>query len=284
MKNTTWHTADKIRELLEKACRVSAGTVSTIRWAASDLTVSISTPGSTNPRFKTYHDLAHQAVDEIKWRLPLAVKKVKHSKGAFEAESGEPVIVVEFGNAFVPGQDHVKGEFQNFVANVSSSLFDGGCIALDGNGGKRIKPPVFVHIGHEGRKLHDCKCTVTLETVLHEFGHALGLMEHFEGFENEGDAISRGLWDVLATLYTHPPGTAITSELVVCRARGYYRVTRKLTSVLEQLRRKWSGERIRTSGLYVPNNEDRIRDRSVASTDTEQRGQTFGNKKAKTIF
>ncbi len=47
---------------------------------------------------------------------------------------------------------------------------------------------------------------VTQDIVTHEFGHALGLGNHFDGF-GSGASISRAFWDVLATLYANPVRT-----------------------------------------------------------------------------
>jgi hypothetical protein len=52
--------------------------------------------------------------------------------------------------------------------------------------------------------------------VVHEFGHALGLANHFNGF-GIGDSTSTAFWDVLATLYGNPQST-ISQILLVRRA------------------------------------------------------------------
>lgn len=53
--------------------------------------------------------------------------------------------------------------------------------------------------------------TATEKCIIHEFGHALGLMNHFPGFndgkESVGSPISEHFWDVLKTLYSYAPKT-----------------------------------------------------------------------------
>ena len=51
------------------------------------------------------------------------------------------------------------------------------------------------------------KCTASLEIVIHEFGHALGLGNHFSGF-GSGDAVSPSFWQVLYILYHNEVGTS----------------------------------------------------------------------------
>jgi hypothetical protein len=66
--------------------------------------------------------------------------------------------------------------------------------------------PVFVNLGNG-------HCDVTQDMVTHEFGHALGLANHFKGF-GTGDAISPAFWDVLATLYGNPQSTTAQNLIV----------------------------------------------------------------------
>jgi hypothetical protein len=50
-------------------------------------------------------------------------------------------------------------------------------------------------------------CKASLDRVIHEFGHALGMGDHYDGFrEGEGE-VSPLFWNVLATIYANAPGT-----------------------------------------------------------------------------
>ncbi|MFC5399989.1 hypothetical protein [Undibacterium jejuense] len=66
--------------------------------------------------------------------------------------------------------------------------------------------PVYVNLGNG-------HCDVTQAIVVHEFGHALGLANHFKGF-GIGDSNSTAFWDVLATLYGNPQSTTAQNLLV----------------------------------------------------------------------
>jgi hypothetical protein len=49
-------------------------------------------------------------------------------------------------------------------------------------------------------------CKASVNRVIHEFGHVMGLGRHFSGYE-EGDENSPLFWNVLATMYANAPGT-----------------------------------------------------------------------------
>jgi hypothetical protein len=68
------------------------------------------------------------------------------------------------------------------------------------------------------------------ECIVHEFGHALGLGTHFPGFGDDAGEISEHFWNVLRTLYDHPPGTNKADIIVV-----------PTTSAFETLRMSLSG-------------------------------------------
>lgn len=114
---------------------------------------------------------------------------------------------VSYDTAYVPsGYTATSG----FCANVSTGPRLGNVMVPDSdNGVATIR--VYINLGN-GR------CDVTDDIVTHEFGHALGLGEHFDGFGANGSApISSTFWDVLATLYGNPRSTQAT-ELIVKRA------------------------------------------------------------------
>lgn len=86
-----------------------------------------------------------------------------------------------------PNQEHPNDRLYNSLGELNGLLW----INIDAEDGK--SPPASE------------KC------ILHEFGHALGLMNHFPGFndgkDSVGPPISEHFWDVLKTLYSHTPKT-----------------------------------------------------------------------------
>lgn len=58
--------------------------------------------------------------------------------------------------------------------------------------------------------LDNSGCTASNEMTIHEFGHALGLGDHFEGFGS-----APVFWATLKTLYNNAPGTAKADVQVV---------------------------------------------------------------------
>ncbi len=64
-----------------------------------------------------------------------------------------------------------------------------------------IDAVLYVHIGAPA-----CENEIDLDLVIHEFGHALGMGPHFDGFGN-GPAIDGNFWNVLYNLYNNPTGT-----------------------------------------------------------------------------
>jgi len=84
----------------------------------------------------------------------------------------------------------------------------GNVIQPDSQNGIKSNP-VYVNLGNG-------HCDVTQAIVVHEFGHTLGLANHFNGF-GIGNSTSMVFWDVLATLYGNPQST-IAHNLLVRRA------------------------------------------------------------------
>lgn len=56
-------------------------------------------------------------------------------------------------------------------------------------------------------------CIASPDVVIHEFGHAMGMGPHFQGF-GIGSAISPDFWSVLDTIYSNPIGTTLANILV----------------------------------------------------------------------
>ncbi|MEM1260413.1 MAG: hypothetical protein AAGH81_17950 [Bacteroidota bacterium] len=64
-----------------------------------------------------------------------------------------------------------------------------------------IDTVLYVHIGAP-----TCDNEIDLDLVIHEFGHALGMGAHFEGF-GLGPAVDENFWNVLHTIYNNRAGT-----------------------------------------------------------------------------
>lgn len=62
-----------------------------------------------------------------------------------------------------------------------------------------INTKLYVNIGSSS-------CDARLNIAIHEFGHALGLGEHFDGF-GKGAVINDNFWKVLLTIYENNAGT-----------------------------------------------------------------------------
>lgn len=114
-------------------------------------------------------------------------------------------IQVSYGTSYVPPG---ATNYSSYCANVSTGPNLGNVIQPDNLNGIGTNV-VYLNLGN-GR------CDVTQDIVTHEFGHALGLSNHFNGFGN-GPAISTAFWDVLSTLYGNPQAT-ITGNIAVKRA------------------------------------------------------------------
>lgn len=65
-----------------------------------------------------------------------------------------------------------------------------------------INTVLYVHIGAQS-----CQNPIGIDLVIHEFGHALGMGAHFEGF-GFGPAVDGNFWNVLHTMYNNPTGTS----------------------------------------------------------------------------
>lgn len=119
--------------------------------------------------------------------------------------TNENFIQISYGTSYVPPG---TTDYQAYCANVSEGPGVGNMILPNSEYGIGSNP-VFVNLGNG-------HCDVTQDMVTHEFGHALGLANHFKGF-GTGDAISPAFWDTLATLYGNPQSTT-AQNLIVRRA------------------------------------------------------------------
>jgi len=112
---------------------------------------------------------------------------------------------IAYGASWVPPG---SSDYAAYCANVATGPNTGSMIMPDSQNGI-ASSPVYINLGNG-------HCNVTQDIVTHEFGHALGLANHFYGF-GDGPSNSPKYWDILATLYGNPPSTTETG-LVVKRA------------------------------------------------------------------
>jgi hypothetical protein len=126
------------------------------------------------------------------------------------AVSGVPAaggyVRVSYLTAFVPSG---STDYASFCSNVSTGPSASNPVPPSSPSGERNQAVAWVNLGNG-------HCDVSQDIVSHEFGHALGLNNHFQGF-GYGPPTSSAYWDVLATLYGNPLLTP-AAKLVVRRA------------------------------------------------------------------
>lgn len=176
----------------------------TWHWSGSPARpVMVYVPQPGNRTEQEYASKVNQSISQINNKLAGAL--------VLEAVTAIPrsgnYIRVSYDTAYVPPG---STNYSSFCANVSTGPRLGTPISPDRNNG--IAAPVYLNLGN-GR------CNVSQDIVTHEFGHALGLANHFDGFgANNTPPISSEFWDVLATLYGNPRSTP-ASDLIVKPAR-----------------------------------------------------------------
>lgn len=103
-------------------------------------------------------------------------------------------------------------DYASYCANVATGPNTGSMIVPDASN-SISSGPVYVNLGNG-------HCNVTQDIVTHEFGHALGLANHFASFGDAPvNAWTSAYFDVLATLYGNPQSTS-AANLVVKRAKN----------------------------------------------------------------
>lgn len=176
----------------------------TWRWPSTPnqhVLVYIPVPASGNTTEQDYASKAQNAITQINTKLRNLL--VLEPVSAMPANGN--FIQVGYGTSFVPVG---STDYQSYCANVSEGPNMGNLIQPDSQNGIKSNP-VYVNLGNG-------YCEVTQAIVVHEFGHALGLANHFNGF-GIGDSTSTAFWDVLTTLYGNPQST-IAQNLLVRRA------------------------------------------------------------------
>ncbi|WP_139131221.1 hypothetical protein [Pseudomonas sp. ENNP23] len=138
---------------------------------------------------------AIQAMDEIERQMGFEV----FDRTSIEALPDDQIkrgIIVSVGTAFVAPDMRAA----DAKGNVSSQP----------NSGAWSLPPTIARGLLDSRLYVNIDGPVSkasLEVVIHEFGHALGMGEHYLGFGDSRHVISPRFWSVLRTLYANEPGT-----------------------------------------------------------------------------
>lgn len=174
----------------------------TWRWPATPaqhVLVYIPAATSGNATEQDYATKASAAIDLINSQLSGLL--------VLEATATAPMtgnfIQVSYGTAYVPAG---STDYQSYCANVAAGPKLANVIGPDSQNGIATSP-VYLNLGNG-------HCNVTQDIVTHEFGHALGLANHFDGFGGDGPSISTAFWDTLATLYANPQSTTASSLVV----------------------------------------------------------------------
>lgn len=175
----------------------------TWRWSdtpSRHITVYIPTPAAGDTTAQDYAAKASTSValfnTKLAGLLVLDTTNTLPTSGKF--------IQVSYGTSYVLPR---STDYAAYCANVATGPSTGSMIMPDNQNGI-FSNPVYINLGN-GR------CNVTQEIVTHEFGHALGLANHFDGF-GTNDTSSTAFWDVLATLYSNPQST-VAANLTVKR-------------------------------------------------------------------
>lgn len=177
----------------------------TWRWPSTPtqhVLVYIPTPAIGNVTEQDYATKTQSAITQINSKLTglIIIEPVS------SIPSSGQYIKISYGTSYVPAG---VTDYQSYCANVATGPSIGNVIQPDSTNGINANP-VYINIGNG-------HCAVTQDIIAHEFGHALGLANHFNGFGGSGPAISTAFWDVLATLYNNPQAT-IANNIIVRRA------------------------------------------------------------------
>lgn len=180
----------------------------TWRWPGTPdrhIAVYLPTPAAGNATEADYANKVTTSVNLLNAKLSgllvLDLTATRPASGNF--------IQVSYLTSWVPPG---STDYASYCANVATGPNTGSMIMPDASNGI-FSAPVYVNLGN-GR------CNVTQDIVTHEFGHALGLANHFASFgDAPANAWTTAYFDVLATLYGNPPSTPV-ANIVVKRAKN----------------------------------------------------------------
>ncbi|SDB27728.1 hypothetical protein SAMN03159382_02333 [Pseudomonas sp. NFACC23-1] len=161
-----------------------------------------------------WNGIAHQKPKKWEGLIPVKTNGIARAEDAInriEEKLGRPIfdresisklpdeqiargIIVSHGTAVAPKMDkHTCG---NVGDAPSSYSYPKSFLKNTGE----IDTVLYVNLGSQF--CDDSKCgNSPSDIAVHEFGHALGLGPHFQGF-GEGPIISNDFWDVLVALYS----------------------------------------------------------------------------------
>jgi len=139
--------------------------------------------------------LAKDAIEEIEDVLHMSIFDTTSIANSPDNMITRGIIVSE-GTAIGPNGVITKNTCGHVSADPGNTDYPKDF--YDANG--KINTRLYVNLSSQ-------KCTASLDIAIHEFGHALGLGNHFPGF-GSGDIISLSFWQVLHTLYNNEVGTS----------------------------------------------------------------------------
>lgn len=164
------------------------------------------------------NDAATQIVNSSKrWTLPIPVK----TNGDTEAIAAMDEIERRLGVQVFDRTSIANTPSSEIVRGVNVVRGGGGCIGSGASCGsvtftRPNEPPAPSEVGVISQALNvnlggfnldqQRDLPSNLEVAIHEFGHALGMLTHFEGF-GDGSAISPLFWRTLRTLYVNQVNT-----------------------------------------------------------------------------
>lgn len=135
------------------------------------------------------------ALDEIESTLEMTLFD-RESIANVEDEAIERGLIVSEGTAVGPG-GRVDG---NTCGNVADGPRRTGRPINWYDSRGEIDTRLYINLGSDG-------CTPGVAITIHEFGHAMGLGQHFAGF-GDGPPINANFWNTLATLYASDIGVS----------------------------------------------------------------------------